>query len=276
MTTSGSTHDEGPVRLPERPSPDPQLQTARQRIDGTVEPEGPGAIRPEEVIAPRRWWESAHRTDATPIITAATGPLIKLVPPCPCLQQEVEGLLHNRMTLGIAAGRGTRVWLLVHAPGMPLDALARALADSLFQDPNANRVVDCSLAANSQYGLFGTPPGYRGYLEGGTVTNQLIMRPESIVLFSNFEYADNGTLYTIRNMARDGVGRDLVARGGQILEVPAQDAVFVLATTRSFSDSTPVSRERLLDSLRRARPKLDWVHDYDSLVAYPPVCEWRP
>lgn len=65
---------------------------------------------------------------------------------------------------------------------MPLEDLARALAKCVFQDPAACIVADCRVPENSRGRLFGGPPGYEGYLDGGAITNQLVMRPESVVL----------------------------------------------------------------------------------------------
>jgi hypothetical protein len=158
--------------------------------------------------------------------------------------------------------------------------MGRALASALFHDSTAFIITDCSVPENSRYGLFGAPPGYQGSMQGGVITNHLKIRPELIVMLSNFEYADESTLTIVDNFARHGTGYNLVARGAEVCDVSRRDAMFVLATTRAFSGinaderhgTTSTARERLLASLQAARPELDWSYYYTIEGAE--LCIW--
>jgi hypothetical protein len=283
MTVPNSTHNDGAVQLPKRPEPVPQLSTARQRADGTVEPEGPGRIRPDEVIAPTRWWASGDRVSIHDIENAidwAVQPLKDLLPPCSMATDAVGKLIRNQIVLGQSDEDTVKLWLLVHSPSLSLQDMGRALASALFRDKTAFIIADCSVPENSKDQLFGAPPGYKGCLEGGFLTNQLKIRPESMVILSNFEYAEEGTLNVVHNFTRWGTGFALVARGAEVCDVSGRDALFVLATTRAFSDinsdvphrTTSAAREKLQASLQAARPELDWSYYYTIEAAE--ICIW--
>jgi len=282
MTTPSSTHNDGPVQLPKRPVPVPQFSTARQRTDGTVEPEGPGPIRPDELIPPKRWWaslEGGSIHDIEHAMQSAMQSLKDLLPPCPAAADAVAKLIRHRSVLGHSDKDTSKLWLLVHSPALSLQTIAMALASALFDDSTAFTIADCSVPKNSQHGLFGARPGYEGCLQGGIITNLLKIRPELIVMLSNFEYADEGTFNVIHNFARSGKAH-LVARGAEVSDVSGRDALFVLATTRAFSDInidesrsiTSTARQKFLISLQVARPELDWSYYYTIQGAE--LCIW--
>src|SRR5436190_8098102 len=75
--------------------------------------------------------------------------------------------------------------------GVGKTELAKALAEFLFDDENALIALDMS-----EYGekhtvsrLFGAPPGFVGYEEGGQLTEKVRRKPFSVVLFDEIEKA---------------------------------------------------------------------------------------
>jgi len=121
-------------------------------------------------------------------------------------------------------------------------------------------MADCAVAENDGDYLFGAPPGYQGYLEGGIISNHLKRRPESVVMLQNFEFADASTLGEMHLVARKPTGRVWGTRGGDRSEVPLSDAHFVLATTRTFSESGDDPSAMLVNWLKSARQ--DYQHWY--------------
>lgn len=161
---------------------------------------------------------------------------------------------------------------LVHTSALTsqLEGQGHALAQSLFADKSASIIADCSLEKNSHHGLFGSILR----LEGGIIANHLRMRPEAVVILSNFEYADEVTLNIVHNL-RDRGSSNLVTRGPDNRPVSAADALFVLATTRaSCSISEESMRAKLIASLREARPELNW--DYYNGIHFrtTTLCTW--
>ena len=264
---------EGPIRVPRRPKPVLQLQTARMRDDGSIETEGPERIGTNEHIPSKKRWTSLVGCSVEQKrheIERAIQRLRALA--SPSIIDKVSDL-PKRWVWGIRREDSSELWLLVHAPRAPLRELGHAIADALFGDTNALIFADCSLAENSNYHLFGTPPGYRGCLEGGVITNHLKIRPESLVILSNFEFADEGTLNAIHNFARNGECGPLVARGAEVCRVSGRDAVFVLATTRAFSKMKNASKKALLKSFKTGRSDIDWQYLYSIRGA--PLLIWN-
>ncbi len=75
--------------------------------------------------------------------------------------------------------------------GVGKTELARALAEYLFEDPNALIRVDMSeyMEKFNVSRLVGAPPGYVGYEEGGQLTEKVRRKPYSIVLLDEIEKA---------------------------------------------------------------------------------------
>ncbi|MFA5987390.1 MAG: AAA family ATPase [Candidatus Paceibacterota bacterium] len=75
--------------------------------------------------------------------------------------------------------------------GVGKTELARALSEFMFNDENAIIRVDMSefMEKHSVSKLIGSPPGYVGYEESGSVTEKVRHRPYSIVLFDEIEKA---------------------------------------------------------------------------------------
>jgi ATP-dependent Clp protease ATP-binding subunit ClpB len=75
--------------------------------------------------------------------------------------------------------------------GVGKTELARALAESLFDDERALIRIDMSeyMEKHSVARLIGAPPGYVGYEEGGQLTEAVRRRPYSVILFDEIEKA---------------------------------------------------------------------------------------
>ena len=91
---------------------------------------------------------------------------------------------------------------------------ARALAAALFDDPEALIRLDMSeyLERHNVSRLFGAPPGYVGYEDGGSLTEQVRRRPYRVILLDEIEKAHPDvftTLLQVLDAGRmtDGRGR---------------------------------------------------------------------
>ncbi len=75
--------------------------------------------------------------------------------------------------------------------GVGKTELARALAEALFDDPEALLRLDMSeyMERHNVARLFGAPPGYVGYDDAGALTEQVRRRPYRVVLFDEIEKA---------------------------------------------------------------------------------------
>ena len=90
--------------------------------------------------------------------------------------------------------------------GVGKTALARALAEFLFDDPDAMFRVDMSeyRERHAVSRLIGAPPGYVGYEEGGQLTESVRRRPYQVVLFDEIEKAHPEIWNTLLQVLEDG------------------------------------------------------------------------
>ncbi len=82
-------------------------------------------------------------------------------------------------------------FIFLGSTGVGKTELARALAESLFNDENAIVRIDMSeyMEKFSVSRLIGAPPGYVGYEEGGQLTEAVRRKPYSVVLLDEIEKA---------------------------------------------------------------------------------------
>jgi ATP-dependent Clp protease ATP-binding subunit ClpC len=87
--------------------------------------------------------------------------------------------------------RPTGSFLFLGSSGVGKTELAKALAWFLFDDEDALLRIDMSEYRESHTvsRLFGAPPGYVGYDEGGQLTESIRRRPYQVVLFDEIEKA---------------------------------------------------------------------------------------
>jgi ATP-dependent Clp protease ATP-binding subunit ClpB len=90
--------------------------------------------------------------------------------------------------------------------GVGKTELARALADFLFDDERAMVRIDMSeyQERHTISRLFGAPPGYVGYEEGGQLTEAVRRRPFSVVLFDEIEKAHPEVFNALLQLLDDG------------------------------------------------------------------------
>jgi len=96
----------------------------------------------------------------------------------------------NRAGLG-DSDRPIGVFLFLGPTGVGKTELSKALAEFLFNNPNAMVRVDMSefMEPHSVARLIGSPPGYVGYEEGGRLTEAVRRKPYSVVLLDEIEKA---------------------------------------------------------------------------------------
>jgi ATP-dependent Clp protease ATP-binding subunit ClpC len=98
--------------------------------------------------------------------------------------------------------------------GVGKTELARALAGFLFNTEDALVRIDMSEYQEkfSSSRLFGAPPGYVGYEEGGQLTERVRRRPYSVVLFDEIEKAHPDLFNVLLQVLDDGCLTDSLGR----------------------------------------------------------------
>ncbi len=98
--------------------------------------------------------------------------------------------------------------------GVGKTELARALAEFLFNTEDSLVRIDMSEYQEkfTSSRLFGAPPGYVGYEEGGQLTEKVRRRPYSVVLFDEIEKAHPDIFNVLLQVLDDGVLTDSLGR----------------------------------------------------------------
>src|SRR5699024_10549043 len=90
--------------------------------------------------------------------------------------------------------------------GVGKTELANALSEILFCDEDSLISLDMSEYAEKHTvsRLFGSPPGYVGYEEGGQLTEKVRRKPFSVVLFDEVEKAHSDIFNSLLQILEDG------------------------------------------------------------------------
>ena len=97
-------------------------------------------------------------------------------------------------------------FIFLGTSGVGKTELAKALAEFLFDDEDAMVRIDMSeyREQHTASRLFGAPPGYVGYEQGGQLTEQVRRRPYSLVLFDEIEKAHPDVWNALLQLLDDG------------------------------------------------------------------------
>lgn len=196
----------------------------------------------EEFFAKRDAWEAEHELDevvdeqdVAEVVSQWTG-----IPMTQMLETEAEKLLHmeeriHEKIIGQDAAitaisdavrrarsglkdpkRPIGSFIFIGPSGVGKTELAKALAEFLFDDEDALLRLDMSeyREQHTASRLFGAPPGYVGYEEGGQLTEAVRRRPYRVILFDEIEKAHPevwNALLQILDEGRltDGQGRQI-------------------------------------------------------------------
>ncbi|NYH80545.1 ATP-dependent Clp protease ATP-binding subunit ClpC [Actinopolyspora biskrensis] len=117
--------------------------------------------------------------------------------------------------------------------GVGKTELSKSLAEFLFGDDNALVQIDMG-EYHDRYTasrLFGAPPGYVGYEEGGQLTEKVRRKPFSVVLFDEIEKAHHEIYNTLLQVLEDGRLTD-----GQGRVVDFKNTVLIFTSNLGTSD----------------------------------------
>ena len=133
--------------------------------------------------------------------------------------------------------------------GVGKTELSRTLASFLFGDDDALIQLDMSEYSEKHTAsrLFGAPPGYVGYDEGGQLTEKVRRRPFSVVLFDEIEKAHPDIFNSLLQVLEDGRLTDAQGR-----VVDFKNTVIIMTTnlgTRDISKSLSLGFMNSSDAL---------------------------
>lgn len=126
-----------------------------------------------------------------------------------------EAILESRSGL-IKAGQPIGSFFLLGPTGTGKTELAKSLADFLFNDESFLIRFDMSefKEEHSAALLYGAPPGYVGYEEGGVLVNKIRQKPYSVVLFDEIEKAHPSVFDIFLQILDEGKMHDRLGKEG--------------------------------------------------------------
>ena len=118
------------------------------------------------------------------------------------------------------------------------DRLSKTLAEFLFGDEDALIQLDMSEYSEKHTvsRLFGSPPGYVGYEEGGQLTEKVRRKPFSVVLFDEVEKAHPDIFNSLLQVLEDGRLTDSQGR-----MVDFKNTVIIMTTNLGTRDISKAS-----------------------------------
>ncbi|MFQ5420210.1 MAG: ATP-dependent Clp protease ATP-binding subunit, partial [Anaerolineae bacterium] len=175
-------------------------------------------------------------------------------------------------------------FIFLGSSGVGKTELAKALAEFLFDDEDALIRVDMSeyREQHTVSRLFGAPPGYIGYEQGGQLTEQVRRRPYSVVLFDEIEKAHpdvwNALLQLLDDgRLTDGQGRMVNFRNTVIVMTSNVGTSFVKASgALGFAGVRNADEEanhkRIEEALKKTfRP--EFINRIDEIIIFEPLSE---
>jgi ATP-dependent Clp protease ATP-binding subunit ClpC len=175
-------------------------------------------------------------------------------------------------------------FIFLGSSGVGKTELAKALAEFLFDDEEALVRVDMSefREQHTVSRLFGAPPGYIGYEQGGQLTEQVRRRPYSLVLFDEIEKAHpdvwNALLQLLDDgRLTDGQGRIVNFRNTVIVMTSNVGTSFVsksgaLGFVGGPDKDEAAEHKRIDDALKKTfRP--EFINRIDEIIIFEPLDE---
>ncbi|MEY9214759.1 ATP-dependent Clp protease ATP-binding subunit [Thermobifida halotolerans] len=132
--------------------------------------------------------------------------------------------------------------------GVGKTELSKTLAEFLFGDEEALIQLDMSefMEKHTVSRLFGSPPGYVGYEEGGQLTEKVRRKPFSVVLFDEIEKAHGDIFNSLLQVLEEGRLTDAQGRN-----VDFKNTIIIMTTnlgTRDISKGQPMGFARVDDT----------------------------
>lgn len=191
-----------------------QIEDLELKVAEEERTQGPDALLKNAVDA-EQVAQTAARLTGIPVTKLTQAENSKLINMEKVLSSEVVGqpeavkAVSNAIRLtrsGLANPNQPPSFLFLGLSGSGKTELAKKVAGFLFADEKAMIRIDCSELGDkwSTSKLLGAAPGYVGYEEGGILTEQLLRKPYSVILFDEVEKAAPEVLTVLLQVLDDG------------------------------------------------------------------------
>ena len=191
------------------------------------------------------------------------------------VQTVSEAIIESRSGLS-KAGQPIGSFFFSGPTGTGKTELAKSLAEFLFNDESAIIRFDMSefKEEHSAALLYGAPPGYVGYEEGGVLVNKIRQKPYSIVLFDEIEKAHQSVFDVFLQILDEGKLSDRLGKVGDfsnavILFTSNIGSEFIAKSIQG--GKTPASDELMEIMANYFRP--EFLGRITEIVPFAPISE---
>jgi ATP-dependent Clp protease ATP-binding subunit ClpC len=174
-------------------------------------------------------------------------------------------------------------FIFIGPSGVGKTELAKALAEFLFEDADALVRIDMSeyREQHTVSRLFGAPPGYVGYEEGGQLTEAVRRRPYRVILFDEIEKAHPevwNALLQILDDGRltDGQGRIVDFRNTVLIMTSNLGTEYVRKSgTLGFLQGSTSEEERQdhekIEKALKSTFRPEFINRIDEIITFSPL-----
>src|SRR5512136_1443447 len=174
-------------------------------------------------------------------------------------------------------------FIFIGPSGVGKTELAKSLAEFLFGDEDALVRMDMSeyREQHTASRLFGAPPGYVGYEEGGQLTEAVRRRPYRVVLFDEIEKAHPdvwNALLQILDDGRltDGQGRTVDFRNSVLIMTSNLGTEYVrrsgsLGFLQNRNDDEERQEHEKIEKARKGTFRPEFLNRVDEIITFSPL-----
>jgi ATP-dependent Clp protease ATP-binding subunit ClpC len=263
----------------------------------------------QEFKAKRETWESEHEldevvdiNDIAEVVAQWTGiPVSQMMETESDKLLQMESRLHERLVgqheaieaISDAIRRARSglkdpkrpigSFIFIGPSGVGKTELAKALAEFMFDDEDALVRIDMSeyREQHTTARLFGAPPGYIGYEEGGQLTEAVRRRPYRVILFDEIEKAHPdvwNALLQILDDGRltDGQGRTVDFRNTVLIMTSNLGTEFVtkagsLGFLQNTGDEADRASSQKIQKALRDNFRPEFLNRIDEIITFSPL-----
>ncbi|MCC6800983.1 MAG: AAA family ATPase, partial [Anaerolineae bacterium] len=173
-------------------------------------------------------------------------------------------------------------FIFLGSSGVGKTELAKALAEFMFDDEDALLRIDMSeyREQHTVSRLFGAPPGYVGYEEGGQLTEAVRRRPYRVILFDEIEKAHPEVWNALMQILEDGRMTD-----GQGRTVDFRNSVIIMTSNLGTQfankggalgfvpDGDPklVADHKQIEEAMRKTFRPEFLNRIDEIIVFEPL-----